>query len=116
MNLILVSHSKRQQIKIQTIRILNLPKVYIHIANANTIMHLEKPTYNDNGDAFTLQDKYTTLLQQELQNPYWCLHGPVTTKSYQISMDMDAETMAHAMYFQAVIRWSEKLIMCLTKP
>ena len=35
----------------------------------------------DNGDAFTYKDKYTTLLQQELQNPYWCLHDPVTYKS-----------------------------------
>ena len=41
----------------------------------------------DNGDAFTYKDKYTALLQQELQNPYWCLHDPVTTKSYQIPME-----------------------------
>ena len=53
----------------------------------------------DNGDAFIYKDKYTALLQQELQNPYWCLHDPVTTKSYQISTDMDIETMPHAMYF-----------------
>ena len=53
----------------------------------------------DNGDAFIYKDKYTALLQQELQNPYWCLHYPVTTKSYQISTDMDIETMPHAMYF-----------------
>ena len=39
------------------------------------------------------------LLQQELQNPYWCLHDPITTKSYQISSEMDVETMPHAMYF-----------------
>ena len=39
------------------------------------------------------------MLQQELQNPYWCLHDPVTTKSYQISTEMDIETMPHAMYF-----------------
>ena len=57
--------------------------------------------YHDfaNGDAFIYKDKYTALLQQELQNPYWCLHDPVTTKSYQISTDMDIETMPHAMYF-----------------
>ena len=57
--------------------------------------------YHDlnNGDALTFQDKYTALLQQELQNPYWCLHNPITTKSYQISSEMDVETMAHAMYF-----------------
>ena len=53
----------------------------------------------DNGYAFVYKDKYTALLQQELQNPYWCLHDPVTTKSYQISTDMDIETMLHAMYF-----------------
>ena len=59
--------------------------------------------YHDfnNGDALTFKDKYTALLQQELQNPYWCLHDnqTITTKSYQISPDMDIETMPHAMYF-----------------
>ena len=57
--------------------------------------------YHDfnNGDALTFNDKYTALLQQELQNPYWCLHDPITTKSYQISSEMDIETMPHAMYF-----------------
>ena len=53
----------------------------------------------DNQDSLTFTDKYTTLLQQELQNPYWSLHDQVTTKSYQISKDMDIETMPHAMYF-----------------
>ena len=47
----------------------------------------------------TFQDKYTALLQQELHNPYWNLHDPIATKSYQISKDMDIETMPHAMYF-----------------
>ena len=57
--------------------------------------------YHDfnNGDALTFKDMYTALLQQELQNPYWCLHDPITTKSYQISSEMDIETMPHAMYF-----------------
>ena len=57
--------------------------------------------YHDfnNGDALTFKDKYTALLQQELQNLYWCLHDPITTKSYQISPEMDVETMPHAMYF-----------------
>ena len=41
------------------------------------------------------------LLQQELQNPYWCLHNPITTKSYQIFSEMDIETMPHAMYFSS---------------
>ena len=53
----------------------------------------------DNQDSLTFKDKYTALLQQELQNPYWNLHDPITTKSYQISKDMDMEMMPHAMYF-----------------
>ena len=53
----------------------------------------------DNQDLLTFQDKYTALLQQELQNPYWNLHDPIVTKSYQISKDMDIETMLHAMDF-----------------
>ena len=62
--------------------------------------------YHDfnNGDALTFKDKYTTLLHQELQNPYWCLHDPITTKSYQISSEMDIETMPHAMYFMVIKR------------
>ena len=55
----------------------------------------------DNGDALTFTDKNTALLQQELQNPYWCLHDPRATKSYQISPEMDIETMPHAMYFSS---------------
>ena len=53
----------------------------------------------DNQDLLTFQDKYTALLQQELQNSHWNLHDPIATKSYQISRDMDIETMPHAMYF-----------------
>ena len=53
----------------------------------------------ENQDSLTFRDKYTALLQQELQNPYWNLHDPIMTKSYQISKDMDIETMPHAMYF-----------------
>ena len=53
----------------------------------------------DNQDSLTFRDKYTSLLQQELQNPYWNLHDPISTKSYQISRDMDIETMPHTMYF-----------------
>ena len=53
----------------------------------------------DNHNSLIFTDKYTALLQQELQNPYWSLHDPVTTKNYLISKDMDIETMPHAMYF-----------------
>ena len=70
---------------------------YRHIfGNANIQCHSF-----DNGDALTFTDKYTALLQQELQNPYWCLHDPITTKGYQISYEMDIETMPHAMYFSS---------------
>ena len=57
----------------------------------------------NNDDALTFKEKYTPLLQQELQNPYWCLHDPITTKSYHISSEMDIETMPHAMYFSGSI-------------
>ena len=67
--------------------------------------------YHDfnNGDALTFKDKYTALLQQELQNPYWCLHDPIMTKSYQISSEMDVETMPHAMYFSDSIEAVTKI-------
>ena len=63
----------------------------------------------DNGDALTYNDKYTALLQQELQNPYWCLHDPITTKSYQILTEMDIETMPHAMYFSGTAKTVTKI-------
>ena len=37
----------------------------------------------DNQDSLTFRDKYTTLLQQELQNQYWNLHEPIMIKSYK---------------------------------
>ena len=63
----------------------------------------------DNGDALTFKDKYATLLQQELQNPYWCLRDPIMTKRYQISTEMDVETMPHAMYFSGNIETVTKI-------
>ena len=44
------------------------------------------------------------LLQQELQNPYWNLHDPIMTKSYQISIDMDVEMMPHSKLTTYLIR------------
>ena len=63
----------------------------------------------DHGEALTFKNKYTTLLQQEWQNPYWCLHDPITTKSYQIFSDMDIKTMPHAMYFSGTIEAVTKI-------
>ena len=67
--------------------------------------------YHDfnNGDALTFKGKYTALLQQELQNLYWCLHDPITTKSYQISSEMDVEIMSHTMYFSGSIEAVTKI-------
>ena len=53
----------------------------------------------DNGDALTFTDKYTALYNKNYKTLYWCLHDPITTKSYQISSEMDIEMMPHAMYF-----------------
>ena len=91
----------------------NANDIHIDIAPKYPAIHLQrKHTYRDafgdahiqyhdfdNQDSLTFRDKYTALLQQELQNPYWNLHNPITTKSYQISQDMDIETVPHAMYF-----------------
>ena len=60
--------------------------------------HIRYHDFN-NQDLLTFQDKYIALLQQELHNPYWNLHDLLVTKSYQISKDMDIDTMPHAMYF-----------------
>ena len=79
-----------------------------HPAAHSQLKHAYRDTFSDahiqyhefdNKDLLTVRDKYTALLQQELQNPYWNLHDPIMTKSYQISKDMDIETMPHAMYF-----------------
>ena len=73
--------------------------------------------YHDfnNGDALTFKDKYTALLQQELQNLYWCLHDPVTTKSYRISSEMDVETIRMQCIFLAIRRPLQKLIRSHTR-
>ena len=92
----------------------------IHLQNKHKYRNVFSDSniqYHDfnNGDALTFKDKYTALLQQELQNPYWCLHDPITTKSYQISSEMDIGTMPHAMYFQVVLRHLLKLTMSHTR-
>ena len=66
--------------------------------NTFGVSHIQYHDF-DSQDSLTFRDKYTALLQQELQNPYWNLHGPIMTKTNQISKDMDIETMPHAMYF-----------------
>ena len=74
-----------------------------HNENTHTEIHLVNQTYSIMILTIKIhlhsQIKYTPLLQQELQNPYWNLHDPIMTKSYQISKDMDIETMPHVMSF-----------------
>ena len=71
-----------------------------HNENTHTETLLVNQTYNIMTLTIkTHSDKYTALLQQELQNPYWNLHDPIMTKSYQISKDMDIDTMPHTMDF-----------------
>ena len=75
---------------------------FILKVNINTEMFLAILTYNIMILTKVMHsDKYTMLLQQELHNPYWCLHNPIVTKSYQISSEMDIETMPHGMYFSS---------------
>ena len=83
-----------------TILTITLASTFIVNINRDTFGDAHIQYYDfDNSDAFIYKDKYTALLQQELQNFYWCLHDPITTQSYQISPDMDIETMPHTMYF-----------------
>ena len=86
---------------------------FICKVNINIEMSLAIVTYKyhdfKNGDALTFKDKYTAFLQQELQNSYWCLHDPITTKSYQIFSEIDVETMPHAMYFSGSIEAVTKI-------
>ena len=73
---------------------------YTHKENMHTEILLVNQTYNIMTLTIkTLLHLQTNTRQQELQNPYWNLHNPIMTKSYQISKDMDIETMPHAMYF-----------------
>ena len=83
-------------------------KVNINIEMSFAILTLQYHDFN-NGDALTFKDKYTALLQQELQNPHWCLHDPIMTKNYQISSEMDVETMPHAMFFSGTIEAATKI-------
>ena len=73
--------------------------------------------YHDfnNGDALTFKDKYTALLQQELQNPYWCCHTPITTKSYQILQKWMLRQCHMQCIFQVVRRPLQKLIRSYTR-
>ena len=77
----------------------------LHILNEN--MHIEillaMHTYSitNSTTKIYLQSRTNTqhYYSKNLQNPYWNLHDPIMTKSYQISKDMDIETMPHVMYF-----------------
>ena len=99
-----------------TFQIQKTQKIHTHVSHQNILastheenMHIETllviqiySTMTLTIKTLTFRDKYTALLQQELQNPYWNLHDPIMTKSYQISKDMDIEMMPHV---QGVQNW-----------
>ena len=70
---------------------------------------------SDNGDALTFKDKYTALLQQELQNPYWCLHDPITTKVIRSPQKWTLRQCPMQCIFQAILKQLPKLIMSHTR-
>ena len=78
-------------------------QLYIHNENIHIEILLVMHTYsimNLTTKTYSQSRKNTQhYYKQELQNPYWNLHDPIMNKSYQISKDMDIETMPHAMYF-----------------
>ena len=78
----------------------------LHILNEN--MHIEilsvMHTYNIMISTTKVYSQLRTNIQHYYNKNYKThigtnLHGPITTKSYQISKDMDIETMPHVMYF-----------------
>ena len=93
----ILNSDKLQENKINTIQPMGIHSQSKHkYRNVFSDSNIQYHNF-DNGDALTF--KYTALLQQKLQNSYWCLYDPITIKSYQISSEMDIETMPHAMYF-----------------
>ena len=68
--------------------------------------------YHDfnNGDTLTFKDKYMALLQQELQNPYWCLHDPITTKSHKYLLKWTLRLCHMQCIFLVIKRPLQKLI------
>ena len=71
--------------------------------NINIEMSLVILTYNTMTSIMVMHSLSETSTQhyynKNYKNPYWYLHDPITTKSFQISSEMDIETMPHAMYF-----------------
>ena len=73
--------------------------------------------YHDfnNGDALTFKDKYTALLQQKLQNPYWCLHDPIMTKVIKYLQKLTLRQCPMQCIFQEVSMHLPKLTMSHTR-
>ena len=67
----ILNSDKLQENKINTTQPMGIPSQSKH--KCRNVLGYSNIQYNDfdNGDALTFKDKYTTLLQQELQNPYW---------------------------------------------
>ena len=88
---------------------------FIGKVNINIEMSLVILTYNVMTLIMVMHSLSKTSTQHyysrnyKTQNPYWCLHDPIMTKSYQISSEIDIETMLHAMYFSGSIEAFTKI-------
>ena len=87
--------------------------------NINIEMSLVILTYNTMTSIMVMHSLSETSTQhyynKNYKNPYWYLHDPITTKSFQISSEMDIETMPHAMYFSGSNEAVTKIIMSHTR-
>ena len=68
--------------------------------------------YHDfnNGDTLAFKDKYSASLQQELQNPYWCLDNPITTKVIKYLQEWMLRQCHMQCIFQVAMKQLQKLI------
>ena len=73
--------------------------------------------YHDfnNGDALTFKNKYTALLEQELQNPYWCYMTLSQLKVTKYILKWILKLCHMQCIFLVMTRPSQKLTMSHTR-
>ena len=69
----------------------------------------------DNGDVLTFKDKYMALLQQELQNPYWCYMTLSQPKVIKYPLKWTLRLCHMQCIFLAIRRPLQKLIKSHTR-
>ena len=86
---------------------------FICKVNINIEMSLVILTYNTMTSIMMMHSLAKTSTQHYYNRNYktltWCLHDPITIKSYEISSEMEVETMPHAMYFSGSIEAVTKI-------